>query len=379
MTTEARPRARWRFVRRTALVLLALMLVAAWQLPRLVDLAMTPGLAFSEETPPPAPDYARDDAWSALPGRVDLADRNPTGLAGVRPEAARVDVFYLHPTSYVGPRWNAPTTDAALNAATDRVATGIQASAFNACCAVYAPRYRQANGTAFFRPRPDGDRALNLAYEDIRRAFVAFQARRGGGRPFILAGHSQGSVHGARLLAEVIAPSAARSQLVAAYLLGGRVTVEGLRETAPGIAPCARADDTGCVVAWNARGPRFVPTAFELARPDPRERLCTNPLTWRLDGRAAEASLHRGAVFLDSDDHRVRPAFSDARCVDGVLVVSPRGDIPRDLPSRILDRMLGRENHHPVEVQLFFMNLRENAALRAAAFSPPTAATASPP
>ena len=60
---------------------------------------------------------------------------------------APVDVFYVHPTSYVGARWNGPVDDPALNEATDRVATRIQASAFNGCCAVWAPRYRQANGT----------------------------------------------------------------------------------------------------------------------------------------------------------------------------------------------------------------------------------------
>jgi hypothetical protein len=69
---------------------------------------------------------------------------------------AEADVFYIHPTSYVGRGWNASTHDAELNDATDRVATGIQASAFNGCCAVYAPRYRQANGTAFYRPSADG-------------------------------------------------------------------------------------------------------------------------------------------------------------------------------------------------------------------------------
>jgi|GEM_PF-4889713 len=71
---------------------------------------------------------------------------------------APVDVFYVHPTSYVGNAWNANLDDATVNAATDQGATRIQASAFNACCAIYAPRYRQANLTAFIRPSTDGMR-----------------------------------------------------------------------------------------------------------------------------------------------------------------------------------------------------------------------------
>ena len=121
------------------------------------------------------------------------------------PRQAAVDVFFVHSSSYVGSRWNAPADDPTVVEATDRVGTGIQAAAFSGCCAIHAPRYRQANLTAFYRPSPDGDRAIALAYEDVRYAFEAFEARRAPGRPFILAGHSQGSVHAERLLYEVVA------------------------------------------------------------------------------------------------------------------------------------------------------------------------------
>src|SRR6185369_9051756 len=136
--------------------------------------AMTPRVTFDLETPPPPPDYAKPGNWSALPERDDSADRAPTGAGTVDQLHTSVDVFYVHPTSYVGNRWNAPTDEPALNEATDRVATGIQASAFNGCCSVYAPRYRQANGTAFTHPSPDGGRAIALAYTDVHRAFEEF-------------------------------------------------------------------------------------------------------------------------------------------------------------------------------------------------------------
>ena len=106
-----------------------------------------------------------------------------------------------------------------------------------------------------------------------------------------------------------------------------------------------------------------------MVRPDPRERLCTNPLSWRTDGAPAPAELNLGAVFLESDDPAPHPGFADAQCVGGRLVLHRIGAAPRDLPSRILDRVLGAGNHHPIEYQVFFMNLRENAGLRAAAFA----------
>jgi hypothetical protein len=357
-----------RVVRWLGLALVALGLIAALNLGCLVSLMMTPGAAFDAETPPPAPDYASPASWSALPELDDLADRAPAGAAAVDPHHASVDVFYVHPTSYVGSRWNAPTDDAALNDATDRVATGIQASAFNGCCAVYAPRYRQANGTAFFRPSADGDRAIALAFADVRRAFDAFNVRRGPGRPFLLAAHSQGSVLAERLLHEAISGTPLRDQLVAAYLIGGSVTTASLHERAPDIPVCQSPEDVHCVVAWNARAPGFVPTEYELHRSDSRELVCTNPLSWQNDGAAAPRERNLGAVFLETDDPAPRVAFADAQCESGTLVVRQIGSVPRDIPSRILDHVMGSGNYHPIEYQIFFMNLRQNAIARAAAF-----------
>ena len=357
-----------RVARWLGFALVVLGLLAAFNLGPLVTFAMTPSVTFDGEAPPPAPDYASPGSWSALPERSDSADRAPTGAAAVDQRHAGVDVFYVHPTSYVGSRWNASTDDTTLNEATDRVATGIQASAFNGCCAVYAPRYRQANGTAFTHPSADGERAIALAYADVRRAFDAFSSRRGAGRPFILAAHSQGSVMAEHLLHDAVSGTPLRSQLVAAYLIGGGITSAGLRERAPDVPVCSAADDLHCVVAWNARGLAYVPTRYDLRRADARDWVCTNPLSWRNDSAAVPRESNLGAVFLETDDHAPRVGFADARCVDGMLVVAHIGAAPRDIPSRILDYVMGRGNYHPIEYQIFFMNIRQNAMMRAAAF-----------
>ena len=44
--------------------------------------------------------------------------------------------------------------------------------------------------------------ALDQAYEDVLAAFDYFLANFNDGRPIIIASHSQGTVHGARLLAD---------------------------------------------------------------------------------------------------------------------------------------------------------------------------------
>lgn len=344
--------------------------------------ALVPKGAFDAATAPPAPDYADDANWSALPTREDAGDAAPDGLPAVDQARAPADVFYVHPTSHVGPTWTGPVDDPRLNADTDRLSTGIQATAFNGCCAVYAPRYRQVNGLAFARPGPDAQTAIDLAYDDVRRAFGEFLRRRGPDRPFVLAAHSQGSVHAERLLVEVIAPSPLAGWLVYAVLPGGRVTEAGLAERAPNVPPCEGPDDVGCVVAWNARQPGFVGNAFDMHRDDPRPLLCTNPLTGRHDAQTAPADANLGAVFLEDADHRPRPGFADATCRDGVLWVDHLGSAPREIPSQILDRLMGPGNLHPMEYQLFFVNLRADAARRVAAWTArgvPSAATAPPP
>ncbi len=324
----------------------------------LVRWSMRPSSPFEDGAPPSAPDYADEAAWSALPSRADAGDATPKGLGGIVQREAPADVFYVHPTSYVGSRWNGPIDDPRLNADTDRVATGIQATAFNGCCAVWAPRYRQANGTAFYAPTVDSRRAVDLAYDDVRRAFASFISQTAD-RPFVLAGHSQGSILAERLLIEEIAGTALQERLVWAVLPGGTATAAGLREH--GLLPCSSGDDLGCVAGWNARGPGFEPNAFELARSDDRELLCTNPLDWS-DG------VHLGAVFLEDPDSAPRPDFAQSRCQDGTLVLTEVQPMRRDLPSRILDWVLGPENYHPVEVQLFFVNIRESSTRRVQAF-----------
>ncbi len=96
--------------------------------------------------------------------------------------------------------------------------------------------------------------------------------------------------------------------------------------------------------------------------------MCTSPLTWRADGLRAGRDQNLGAMFLETEDHAPRIGFADAQCKDGTLVVSQIDRAPRDVPSRILDRVMGSENYHPIEYQIFFMNLRRNAVARSRAF-----------
>lgn len=363
-------------------VLLALIAGWIWFAP-LARWAMQPRQRFAAQVPPAAPDYTQPAAWTALPDRTDAADAALLSLPPIDPAQAAADVFYVHPTSYVGTNWNGPIDDARLNADTDRVATRIQASAFAGCCAVYAPRYRQAMGMAFSSPSSDGDQAIDRAYSDVEQAFLQFQVRRTRGavtdspRPFLLAAHSQGTMLAYRLLRQQISGRPLRSQLVAAYLIGGLITQSDVARDLPDIPICTTPQQTGCLIGWNARGPAYQTSMFEMKRSQDlgrdqeallRDRVCVNPLSWMGSGGGVAAEHNPGALFFDTVSPAIWPGFAGAQCQDGKLVVATIGHVPRDFLSKLLDRALGVQNYHAIEYQLFFVSLHENARARVSAF-----------
>ncbi|HVJ54784.1 MAG TPA: DUF3089 domain-containing protein [Aliidongia sp.] len=326
---------------------------------------------FSSADAAPDPNYGDDSAWSALPGRPSDARFVPPG-ADTRDEegTAGVDVFFIQPTTYFGRHiWNAHLDEGGISR---RMLTGVlrnQAGAFNGCCRVFVPRYRQATIYSFFGKGKDEEAALDFAYQDVARAFDEFIAHRNQGRPFILAGHSQGSLHGMRLLQEKIAGTKLADRMVAAYLVGYAIPADmGL----PGIGPCREPTETRCYISWNSLSPesdglvwresstiwldhRFQPIAG-------RKLTCVNPLTWRLDDAAgAEADL--GSLpFSRGVGVPPIPHATGAACVQGVLRVTP--------PSSFSFGAMGG-NYHIYDYNLFYLNLRANLAARVAAFSKP--------
>ena len=129
-------------------------------------------------------------------------------------------------------------------------------------------------------------------------------------------------------------------------------------------------------MAFNARGPRYKENESEFKNRDGSgtilplaSRICVNPLSWKTDDVVVPAENHRGAVFFDAEKPGVLPAFTDATCRDGRLLMQHWGEFPkRDLPSEILLYVMGPDNFHPIEYQLFYVNLRQNAVRRVEAF-----------
>ncbi|HXS90841.1 MAG TPA: DUF3089 domain-containing protein [Steroidobacteraceae bacterium] len=336
---------------------------------------LKPEHSFAAAPPPLAPDYSLAASWGALPDRADAADVVPNAEVQDRQATAEVDVFFVHPTTFFGTAgWNQSLDDTSTNQLTDTFVLRGQASVFNGCCRIYAPRYRQATIYSFMDGSGSGKAALQLAYEDVERAFDYFIEHYNQGRPFILASHSQGSVHVRTLLERRITGTALRERLVAAYPIGFGINREEMAKAVPDVPVCESAEQIGCVVTWNAVGPKAQPWG------DPRKNICVNPLTWRADGAAAEASLNLGGVAypgtfegtladvkgVPEDFIAAKPvletAVADAQCVDGMLLV-------KEIHSKnYAARPMGRDNYHIYDYGLFHMNLGKNVEQRVAAY-----------
>jgi len=332
---------------------------------------LKPTMSFAEAQPPGAPDYAQQQSWAALPDREDAADVVPNGEVQDRQSTAEVDVFFVHPTTFFGTAgWNQSLDDGSTNQLTDMFVLRSQAAVFNGCCRIYAPRYRQATIFSFMDNSGSGKSALELAYQDVERAFDYFIEHYNQGRPFILGSHSQGSVHVRTLLEKRITGTPLRERLVAAYPIGFGIDREQMAKAVPDVPVCESAEQIGCVVTWNAIGPHADTWG------DPRKNICVNPLTWRVDGAAAPASANLGGVAYPgsfrgtlADVKGVPPDFveakpvletgvADAQCVEGMLLV-------KEIHSQnYAARPMGRDNYHIYDYNLFHMNLRQNVELR---------------
>lgn len=330
----------------------------------------TPRGHYQEPVKGTEPDYSKEASWLAKPGMAqDPSDWIPEGVIGTttgQPAAT----FYVHPTTYLErDRWNAPLDLQGEPSNRARLFVESQGGAFNSVSDVWAPRYRQAAYGAFLLKNDDAERALDLAFRDVLAAFDAFMAAQPAGKPVILAGHSQGSLHLLRLLAE--RKAALSNRLVAAYVAGWPV---GLTSDLPatGLPACAAPDQAGCVLSWQSfRDPAntglvtkaWVGTEGLTGAPRTREDLlCTNPLTGTRAGIAPPAE-NNGTLVPNGDlsSAALELGRVGARCERGFLLID--GEVP-NLGSYVLPG----NNYHVYDYALFWGSIRADAERRLAAW-----------
>ncbi len=325
-----------------------------------------------------APDYGRMESWAARPEKDSFANYVPKGIARDA-NAKPADVFFIHPTGFlVGSNWNSPLNPDSRTEENTKWMMANQASSYNSCCDVYAPRYREASIFRYLGASPSNvEKAMDLAYSDVERAFIYYLEHDNHGRPFIIASHSQGTEHAFRLIREQLDGKPISSQMVAAYLIGNQLMTNLKAAELKNIPVCDRPEQIGCIIHWATYAEGVTPNG-DLANP----MVCVNPLSWRRDGARVDAGSHLGGVPI-SGKFSIKIWGSDApqgmmfsaldapvsqltwaECRNGVLYVI-------DLRKSVFGVLeLGRAgNYHGLDYPLFHMDIRQNARARLAAFA----------
>lgn len=345
-----------------------------------------PDHEFGSKPPPDAPDYRLRSSWAAWPDDASPAERLPDSLVP-RPNTERqADAFFLHPTSYGGKlSWVQPIDDAETRRSTDLGTISRQASAFNDCCRVYAPRFRQSNIMGY--QEESYNQIFDIGYQDIRSAFKHFLSETEPNSPIVLASHSQGSFQMVRLIAEEIDRTPLMDRLVAAYVIGHQLSNAVAADLYQDVEICRTPTQFGCLISWDALEADKTPSRLAdsggqknwngtdysgfAAGPS----ICVNPVTWTTDRQPSDRSDHVGALeawtkIADVDESLGELVVGkvSAYCEQGdgsnwLFVNSDRGE---KLKSQGIWAYFGR-NLHGSDYSLFWANIRQNATVRVAA------------
>lgn len=291
------------------------------------------------------PDYADKSSWAYW--RVG--------------ESKPADLFIVCPTVDLGTGGNKNMSLADNEAKKNFYgALNMERGIYEQHCRMYAPYYRQAVLADYDLPANGAEPYFNLAYKDVRAAFVYYMQHENNGRPFVLAGFSQGAEMCLRLLKEFGNEDFVKNNMVACYAIGWRFTPQEAKQY-PYIRPAQSADDLGTVIMFNSEAPEVTSS---LMVPHGEKSFCINPLNWRTDGTMAVKALNSGACFTDYSGSIKRevPQLTGC-CIDterGVLKVT---DIDKKQYPPVLS-IFTDGIYHLYDYQFFYRNLQQNVGLR---------------
>ena len=310
------------------------------------------------KSPNGLPDYANLDYWAAHPDKKDPSDSVPRPLlAETRDTLA--DVFFLHPTTFTdkkeATRSNAAIDDDYINAKTDYSTILLQASAFNQQSRVFSPRYRQAHiGNFYSADSALAVQALQLAYSDVRNAFRHYLQHNNNGRPIIIASHSQGALMAIELLKEFFDNKPLQQQLVVAYIVGWPLEKSSFKS----LGPCVQPAQTNCVCSWRTFKMDYEAPWVKKERGRGASMIVTNPITWTTDSVFVSRKNNKGSVLTHFN--KIYKSAADAQIKNGVLY-----SFRPQFPGSFLYRT---DNYHIGDINLYYLNIRENVSTRLSAF-----------
>ena len=315
------------------------------------------GVLAETENESDAPDYSQEDCWYQIP------------------EITKdVDTFYIYATEYADGSMEDGAPDYATLDNIEMI-TGVmnqhmrQVSLFEDSTNVFIPLYRQGGMRILKQTATetgDIDAAIStIPYDDISAALDYYFENYNEGRPFILAGHSQGSAIAKYALKNYFKEHPEYyERMIAAYVVGYSVTKDDL-EAYPHLKFATGESDTGVIISWNTEGPKNVEenATNVLVLPN---AISINPLNWKLDETYAPASENLGSVVIDEKTGatEIRDIGGDAQVnIARGTVITNADAVPNDMTD-----YTGPQSYHQDDYSIFYNNIKDNVAKRIAAY-----------
>jgi hypothetical protein len=240
------------------------------------------------------PGVQPDPCTPGLSTTVYSPTLSPVRVAHPKPAAQRprFDCFYVYPTV-------SDQSTTLSNRQIDPEERSIalyQAARYSQFCRVFAPMYRQVTVTALDSGNRESPAQLKIPLGDVTAAFQLYLRKYNHGRPFVLIGHSQGSLVLEQMIRKQIDRNRRlRAQMVSAILLGGDVLVKHESDvggTFQHIPACRTISDLGCVIAFSTFDQPVPSTSlFGRTTVAGEHVLCVNPVALQGRSRVVDSIL----------------------------------------------------------------------------------------
>jgi pimeloyl-ACP methyl ester carboxylesterase len=234
---------------------------------------------------------------------------------------------------------------------------------------LFIPLYRQSSlkhaAAAFMEDGHIDNALIGTPYGDISAALDYYFEHYNQGRPFVIAGHSQGAAILRLLLKRYFKEHPDRyERMVAAYAIGYSITKEDL-EANPHMKFATGETDTGVIISWHAEGPKSVGSTFMSAAMLPNG-ISINPLNWKRDETYAPASMNLGSIVLDekTGTTEIRDIEGDAQVnlARGTVITNAKAE-----PNEMVE-FAGPQSYHQDDYSIFYNHIKANVAKRIAAY-----------
>ena len=215
----------------------------------------------------------------------------------------------------------------------------------------YSPYYRQCSLQTFLSDSTTLAR-LPVATGDVKRAFKYYLKHLNGGRPFVLAGFSQGAMIMLELIKEM--DDKTYNRMIAAYAIGITIS-QGELDACPHIQPALGEGDTGVTICYNSvQNAGCAMHGFE------HSDVVINPVNWHTDATPATL-VTVPSPFIPAEQQRTDTLTVHIDEASGLLFVDGYTGTDYILP------LIGKEGcYHSREIWLYRNLLRDNIARRTA-------------